>query len=142
MRKTNQTQATMPKSHEEKAGVRCRRLIDASRGGPALCEPIDSIERAVEKRLVLTLDYRDEAGRGSARDVRPLGLWFWGKVWTLIAWCEMREDFRTFRIDRIASVASSGRTFKPERGRQLADFYRTMERGENMGTLHGRANGS
>src|SRR5690606_6151397 len=39
---------------------------------------IDRIERAVEKREVLTLDYRDEAGRPSARDVRPLGLWFWG----------------------------------------------------------------
>ena len=64
--------------------------------------PIDLIERAVEKREVLRLDYRDEAGRHSARDVRPLGLWFWGKVWTLVAWCEMRADFRAFRIDRIA----------------------------------------
>ena len=91
---------------------------------------IDRIERAVEKREVLTLDYRDEAGRPSARDVRPLGLWFWGKVWTLVAWCEMRADFRAFRIDRIASVMVTGRIFKPERGKQLADFYRSMERGE------------
>jgi predicted DNA-binding transcriptional regulator YafY len=93
-------------------------------------QAIDAIERAVEERKVLTIDYRDESGRGSARDVRPLGLWFWGRVWTLVAWCEMRDDFRTFRIDRIASFACSGRTFKPERGRQLADFYRAMERQE------------
>jgi predicted DNA-binding transcriptional regulator YafY len=85
----------------------------------------------VEKRAVLTLDYRDEAGRASARDVRPLGLWFWGKVWTLVAWCEMRGDFRAFRIDRIASVSEAGRSFKPERGRMLADFYRSMERAEH-----------
>ena len=69
---------------------------------------IDRIERAVEKREVLTLDYRDEAGRASARDVRPLGLWFWGKVWTLVAWCEMRSDFRAFRIDRIDRGAAVG----------------------------------
>ena len=93
-------------------------------------EAIDLIERAVEKRDVLTLDYRDEAGRGSARDVRPLGLWFWGKVWTLIAWCEMRNDFRAFRIDRIASVRPAGRIFRPERGKQLADYYRSIERRE------------
>jgi predicted DNA-binding transcriptional regulator YafY len=90
-------------------------------------EAIDLIERAIEKRSVLTLDYRDELGRSTIRDVRPLGLWFWGKVWTLIAWCEMRDDFRTFRIDRIAGLSLPGRTFRPERGKQLADFYRRVE---------------
>ena len=101
-------------------------------------EAIDLIERAVEKRQVLTIDYSDEAGRGTARDIRPLGLWFWGKVWTLVAWCEMRDDFRAFRIDRIASVLSADRKFKPEKGKLLADFYRTMERsGDSAGT--GRA---
>jgi predicted DNA-binding transcriptional regulator YafY len=59
--------------------------------------------------------------------VRPLGLWFWGKVWTLIAWCEMRDDFRAFRIDRIAGLDNAGRTFRPERGKTLTDFYRTVE---------------
>jgi predicted DNA-binding transcriptional regulator YafY len=88
---------------------------------------IDLIERAVESRDVLALDYRDEQGRSSLRDVRPLGLWFWGKVWTLVAWCEIRNDFRTFRIDRLVSVQHAARRFKPERGRTLADFYRKME---------------
>ncbi|MBX3597921.1 MAG: YafY family transcriptional regulator [Rhizobiaceae bacterium] len=91
---------------------------------------IDALERAVEERKVLMLKYRDESGQSSSRDVRPLGLWFWGRVWTLVAWCEMREDFRTFRIDRVESLACSGRTFKPERGRQLGDFYRAMEQSE------------
>ena len=102
-------------------------------------EAIDLIERAVERRQVLSLDYNDEAGRGSARDVRPLGLWFWGKVWTLVAWCEMRDDFRAFRIDRIASVVIAGRIFKPERGKQLADFYRAVERSEDYGMAPDRA---
>lgn len=91
-------------------------------------QTIDALERAVEGRKVVTLEYRSEAGDTTARDVRPLGLWFWGRVWTLVAWCEMREDFRTFRIDRVASLVCPGRTFKPERGRTLTDFYRTMER--------------
>ena len=88
---------------------------------------IDLLERAIEARDVLHLDYSDEAGKASMRDVRPLGLWFWGKVWTLVAWCELRNDFRAFRIDRIAGITPSGRTFRPERGKQLADFYRTWE---------------
>jgi predicted DNA-binding transcriptional regulator YafY len=89
---------------------------------------IDLLELSVEKRDVLALDYRDEAGRSTVREVRPLGLWFWGKVWTLAAWCELRNDFRAFRIDRIASIVHAGRTFRPERGKMLADFYRRMER--------------
>ena len=88
---------------------------------------IDILERSVERREVMRLDYRDEAGRQTERDVRPLGLWFWGKVWTLIGWCEMRDDFRAFRIDRIAGLDNAGRTFRPERGKTLTDFYRTVE---------------
>ncbi|MDJ1006689.1 MAG: YafY family protein [Paracoccaceae bacterium] len=83
---------------------------------------IDALERAAEDRVRLVLDYRDEAGRATERPVRPLGLWFWGKVWTLIAWCELREDFRMFRVDRIAAHREDGR-FRPEPGKRLADFY-------------------
>jgi predicted DNA-binding transcriptional regulator YafY len=104
-------------------------------------EAIDLIERAVEKRQVLTIDYTDEAGRGSVRHIRPLGQWFWGKVSTLIASCEMRGDFRAFRIDRIGSVIVAGRTFRPERGKQLADFYRTVERSGDQAILNGTARG-
>ncbi|MDP3898601.1 MAG: YafY family protein, partial [Mesorhizobium sp.] len=93
----------------------------------AVREAVDVVERAVEARCVLSIDYRDEQGRSSARDVRPLGLWFWGKVWTLVAWCEMRDDFRAFRLDRVVSLQPSGRIFRHERGKTLADFYRGME---------------
>ncbi len=91
-------------------------------------QAIDMIERAIETRTVLRLDYSDENGRGTLREVRPLGLWFWGKVWTLAGWCELRSSFRAFRIDRLASVAPTDRSFRPEKGKMLADFYRTMER--------------
>ncbi|MGN6583979.1 MAG: helix-turn-helix transcriptional regulator [Rhizobiaceae bacterium] len=88
---------------------------------------VDLAERAIEAREILRLNYRDEAGRPSEREVRPLGLWFWGKVWTLVAWCELRDDFRAFRIDRIAELIATGRIFRPERGKTLSDFYRTVE---------------
>jgi predicted DNA-binding transcriptional regulator YafY len=85
---------------------------------------IDLAEKAVETRKVLELDYSDVEGKASRRNVRPLGLWYWGKVWTLVGWCELRDDFRVFRIDRIQSAGPTGGVFKPERGKLLADFYR------------------
>jgi len=45
----------------------------------------------------------------------------------LVAWCELRDDFRMFRLDRIARMDIGDTLFRPERGKTLADFYRTME---------------
>lgn len=90
----------------------------------ALRARLDRIDRAVLGREVLRIAYTAEGGQATRRDIRPLGLWFWGKVWTLIAWCELRRDFRMFRLDRMGAVEAAGRRFRPERGRTLADFYR------------------
>ena len=88
---------------------------------------IDEIERAVEDRRRLTLAYADAEAQRTERVVRPLGLWFWGRVWTLVGWCELRNDFRMFRLDRIIDLKTDGETFRLERGKTLADFYRMME---------------
>ncbi len=91
---------------------------------------IDAVERAVDQGNVLNIRYRDLESRESERDIRPLGLWFWGKVWTVIGWCELRNAFRTFRTDRIVEASDAGRLFRAERGKTLADFYRLMELSE------------
>lgn len=83
---------------------------------------LDRIERATDARLFLTLSYSDETGAHTERVVRPLGLWFWGKVWTLVGWCELRNDFRMFRVDRISAM-TEGERFRPEREKSLAAFY-------------------
>jgi len=94
---------------------------------PAVRDRIDEIETAVQARQRLNLSYVDAEARTTERVVRPLGLWFWGKVWTLVAWCELRNDFRMFRLDRIAEMDDAGAPFRPERGKTLSDFYRAME---------------
>lgn len=72
----------------------------------------DQIRESIKAREVLTLGYRDEAGKVSERSVWPLGLVFWGRVWTLVAWCELRQDYRMFRLDRIQSLQVSARHFE------------------------------
>ena len=94
---------------------------------PEVRTRIDDIERAIEARSRLALVYFDAEENQTERTIRPLGLWFWGKMWTLVAWCELRNDFRMFRLDRIENMADSGETFGAERGKNLADFYRSME---------------
>ncbi len=88
---------------------------------------IDDLERAVEARDVLAFSYRDESGAETTRAVHPLALSYWGKVWTLIAWCELRADFRVFRLDRMQAVERAGRRFTPAPERSLAVCLRRLE---------------
>ena len=69
----------------------------------------------------------DEAGRASERTVRPLALAFHPPAWLLISWCELRSDFRNFRLDRIASCEATAECFTDEPGKSLADYLRRLE---------------
>jgi predicted DNA-binding transcriptional regulator YafY len=88
----------------------------------------DLFAAAIDDRRKATFAYRDETGGATERTVRPLGLHFWGGVWTLAAWCELRQDFRTFRIDRADAVVLGGGTFAPERGKTLDDYVARVTR--------------
>lgn len=115
-------EAVLPPDTRSKVGevqvhaLRMPQLDDATR------TRLDRIEQAVDKRRALVLDYADAEDTLTKRPVRPLGLWFWGKVWTLVAWCDLRNDFRMFRVDRIRGL-DEGETFRHEKGKQLRDFY-------------------
>lgn len=86
---------------------------------------IDQLEATITQCMRLQLSYRDEVGRASDRTVRPLALLYWGPVWTLVAWCELRADFRMFRVDRIEQAIPRD-AFTPEPGQTLQDFYATQ----------------
>lgn len=91
---------------------------------PALSARMDLLRQAIDQRHKLSLRYVDVEGRGSERVVRPLGLFFWGYSWTLAAWCERREDFRNFRLDRIQDATLLPERFMDLPGQGLADYLR------------------
>lgn len=88
---------------------------------------IDRCEQAIDAREIVALGYSDEDSATSKRNVHPLGLWFWGKVWTLVGWCELRDDFRMFRLDRISNLTLTGGVYKPEPERSLEEFSRRQK---------------
>jgi predicted DNA-binding transcriptional regulator YafY len=67
------------------------------------------LESAAAAERSLSLVYRDKLGNGTARVVWPLLVDTWRQPAALVAWCETREDFRVFRVDRIQSLALQGR---------------------------------
>ena len=91
---------------------------EATRAAPHM----PMLRAAVRAQERLTITYVDSNGLDSHRDIRPLHLEFWGRVWTLAAWCEARADFRSFRVDRILAITPTGETFPSEPGRDLATY--------------------
>ncbi len=116
--------AVLPERERARAAAVSIHALQAEGLDDATRALIDRLEAAAEDRERMALHYRDAEGTETHRTVRPLGLGFWGKVWTLLAWCETRADFRMFRIDRIASAEPQGR-FRPEKGKRLRDFLDT-----------------
>jgi predicted DNA-binding transcriptional regulator YafY len=95
--------------------------------GPHLRERLDLLHEACIARHPVVFHYIREDGAATRdRTARPLGLYFWGGVWTLVTWCELRDDFRTFRIDRMEAPRVLERTFTQRPGQQLDDLRRSV----------------
>lgn len=93
----------------------------------AMSANVGSLRRAIGERRCIHFGYRKEDGTESARDARPLGLYFWGNRWTLASWCELRRDYRSFRPDRMQALELLDRSFDPEEGPSLERYIESME---------------
>jgi predicted DNA-binding transcriptional regulator YafY len=101
-------------------------------------ERLDEMRHAIHAHEVLSMHYGDTNGTITQRDVRPLACAFWGGTWSLAAWCELREDFRAFRLDRVQAIAPAGRRFADEAGKSYADYVRRMQRDMDDGAGRGK----
>ena len=88
---------------------------------------LERLRMAAESRQKVRLRYLDLKERHSERLVRPLGCFYWGEVWTLAAWCEVRDGFRNFRVDRIEALDVLDERFRDEPGKTLADLLRLVD---------------
>lgn len=89
-------------------------------------ETLERLRAAIEESRKIEICYRDEKGQVTDRRLRPLALLFWGSVWTLVAWCEKRSDFRSFRADRFQDLHILDETFAQQVGQRYEDFLAKM----------------
>jgi predicted DNA-binding transcriptional regulator YafY len=87
---------------------------------------LDRLHQAALDRRVLATEYANEGGDVTVRRVRPLALCFWGGVWTLIGWCELRNDFRNFRVDRMRKFDVLAENFMQGPGQTWADYLKKV----------------
>ncbi len=83
------------------------------------------LRAAISDERKLRLGYCDTAGRLTERTVLPIALVYYAEAAVLAAWCELREDFRHFRADRIGACAALGERFAGQ-GRALRAEWRRL----------------
>lgn len=82
----------------------------------------NQIRHAIKQRLILDINYQKENGDQSSRSLWPLGLFYWGRTWTLVAWCEIRDDYRMFRLDRITALTEKDLQYPQQADRSLQHY--------------------
>ena len=95
------------------------------------------LRRAVREQRKVSVAYVSESGEETERTVWPMALAFFPPVWLLLAWCELRQDFRSFRVDRVAAIDFAEERYPSQPGRQLSDYLRreAERRIRNRGVL-------
>jgi predicted DNA-binding transcriptional regulator YafY len=72
-----------------------------------------AVRDAIRTRKKLRLTYTESDGSLFETVVRPLKIDYWGRVWTLSAWCERSKSLRNLRIDRISDLTELPVGFRP-----------------------------
>ncbi|MEM8633102.1 MAG: YafY family protein [Pseudomonadota bacterium] len=93
-------------------------FADAAKG----FQHMPKIRAAIRARQKLRITYASLEKQETRRTIRPLQMEYWGRVWTCTAWCELRADFRVFRVDRIGKLRVMPQLFVDEPGKTLADY--------------------
>ena len=93
---------------------------------------LTELRRAVRQKQVVRIAYAREDGTPSNRSLWPLGLFFWGRHWTLVGWCLLRGEFRHFRVDRIGELDVLPERYADTPGRRLGDFFDQLEAREGI----------
>ena len=88
-------------------------FADAARG----FQHLPRIRQAIraQQKLDLTHD-------GRSRTVRPLALDYWGRLWTVVVWCETAREFDELRVDQISALRILPSLFVEEEGKRLSDY--------------------
>lgn len=122
---------------EQVMPLRLRRRIAALR---SVILPLESVQPTVDAsalaslavacrdQLRLAFAYRDSRGQATTREVEPQGLVHTERRWYLVAWDPAREDWRTFRVDRIEGTFTLGGHFAPRAAPEGGDLRAYVSR--------------
>ncbi len=95
---------------------------------PKITVDVAELRAAAREETAVDIRYSDEKGARTARRVLPLSIVFMDQVLVLLAWCQLRRDYRAFRVDRIRRLQVSDESFRPRRVAMNREFVARLKR--------------
>lgn len=93
---------------------------------PAIVD-VSVLRAAIRKEHKVIISYRDSDGAGTQRTIWPLLIGFFDRVLVVAAWCELRQDYRGFRVDRILELEATEARY-PRRRAVMVEEWREKQR--------------
>lgn len=94
---------------------------------PEISIDIEVLRHATRNEQVIEIDYADAEENRTLRYIQPLAIVFFDRSLVVMAWCELRADYRSFRIDRIIDLTVTDRSFRPRRVPMLREYLDHLE---------------
>lgn len=88
---------------------------------------LSSINNAIENTRLVTIEYDSREKGVSLRDAEPMSIIYKHGKRHLVGWCRLREDYRSFRLDRITTIKVKSSTFAPRPDFDLAKIESQMD---------------
>lgn len=85
------------------------------------------IRLAIRREHILKIAYEDAAGHATARSIWPFALGFFDKARVISAWCELRQDYRHFRTDRILNLEETGKRYPRRRQVMMKEWWERLK---------------
>ncbi len=81
-----------------------------------------TLQQAITSQHCLTINYQNNKEELSHREIEPIGLIFYAFGWHLIAWCNLRNDYRDFKVDRIINISNQHLAFSKSNHITIDDY--------------------
>lgn len=89
-------------------------------------EYLSELQTAISSRQTVELQYKNSKQEISRRYIEPIGLNFYALAWHLVAWCNLRREYRDFKVARIISMKTTQRPFSKEHHISLSDYLKNI----------------
>ena len=114
-------EAVLPNDRKAPLAIRPFYVCDYG-AEPSPLIDLAEIRRMIRESKKLDIDYHDAEGRLTTRTIWPIAVAYYVEVELICAWCELRQDFRHFRVDRINRISFLEESFA-DSGRHLVDEW-------------------
>ncbi len=121
--------ATLPDRQARQAMHAIMRSWRPAKERPDIAVDLDLLRQACWDEMRVRIVYRDKKDARSEREILPLGLSYSPTTLMLVAWCLLREDYRTFEVARMESLENCGISFRPRRV-ELLRRYKALRMAE------------